>query len=244
MTVTGRWVDDSLDGPCEIVLSTGRPPKASGLVFRNNVLYETRPETPSPANTGHRLDVSKPGRKRRLSYKPVSAAAVDCPLLVASGSRVQESYTRSRDFRATASARLVRADIQMANSAEGETPCGYDLTDHVLRIADKCREDLDVVTAPVGGDLETDLRDAECALSMYYERLEGLYRAYGSFLADGPIPYRPLMTRLGLWQMIVDSRLHAQVSLADFDDLLCKYDTKLTLLSVIAYHHLTSSLSI
>jgi len=39
------------------------------------------------------------------------------------------------------------------------------------------------------------------------------------------------MTRLGLWQMIVDSRLHEHVSLADFDDLLCEYDLKLTLLS-------------
>ncbi|XP_060871406.1 radial spoke head 10 homolog B-like [Metopolophium dirhodum] len=218
-TVTGRWVDDSLDGPCEIVLSTGRPPKASGLVFRKNVLYEPRPDTPPPANTGHRLAVSTPGRKRRLSYKPVAAAAVDCPLLATYGSRVQES----RDFRSTASARLVRADIQLVNSAEGETPCDYDLTDHVLRIADKCREDLDEVTATAGGDLETDLRDAECALSMYDERLAGLYRAYGSFLADGPIPYRPLMTRLGLWQMIVDSRMHEHVSLADFDDLLCEY---------------------
>jgi len=220
--VTGRWVDDSLDGPCEIVLSTGRPPKASGLVFRNNVLYETRPETPPPANTGHRLVASTPGRKRRLSYKPVAATAVDCPLLAAYGSH--EPRTGSRDFRATATARLVRADIQMVNSAEGETPCDYDLTDHVLRIADRCREDSDEVTASVGEVLETDLREAECALSMYDERLAELYRAYGAFLADGPITYRPLMTRLGLWQMIVDSRLNAHVSLADFDDLLCEYD--------------------
>jgi len=229
-TVTGRWVDDSLDGPCEIVLSTGRPPKASGLVFRNNVLYEPRPETPPPANTGHRLAVSTPGRKRRLSYKPVTTGAVDCPLLATYGNRVQGSRD-FRDFRSTASARLVRADIQLVNSAEGETSCDYDLTDHVLRIADKCREDLDEVTTPVGRDLETDLRDAECALSKYDERLAGLYRAYGAFLADRPIPYRPLMTRLGLWQMIVDSRLHEHVSLADFDDLLCEYDIKLTLLS-------------
>jgi len=234
-------VDDSLDGPCEIVLSTGRPPKASGLVFRNNVLYQPRPATPPPTNTGHKLAVSTPGRKRRLSYKPVATVAVDCPLLMTPGGHVQKPHIVSH---ASASARLVRADIQMVNSAEGETSCGYDLTDHVLRIADKCREDLDPAITPVG-DLETDLRDAECALSMYDERLAELYRAYGSFLADRPIAYRPLMTRLGLWQMIVDSRLHVHLSLADFDDLLCEFQCiKLTLLSVITNHHFTSSLTI
>jgi len=218
-TVTGRWVDDSLDGPCEIVLSTGRPPKASGLVFRNNVLYETRPATPPPTNTSHKLAVSIPGRKRRLSYKPVVTTSVGCSLFVSSESRVQQSNISSR---ATKSARLVRADIQMVNSAGEGTLCGYDLTDHVLRIADKCRVDLDAAITPVQ-DLETDLRDAECALSVYDGRLVELYRAYGSFLADGPIAYQPLMTRLGLWQMIIDNHLHVYMSLADFDDLLCEY---------------------
>ncbi|KAL5242331.1 hypothetical protein ACI65C_009741 [Semiaphis heraclei] len=222
-TVTGHWVDDALDGPCEIVLSTGRPPKASGLVFRNNVLYETRPATPPPTNTSHKHAVSTPGRKRRLSYKPVVAASVGCSLFVSSESRVQQSNIGSRaDFRdATKSARLVRADIQMVDSAGEGTSCGHDLTDHVLRMADKCREDPDAAITPVQ-DLETDVRDAECALSVYDERLVELYRAYGSFLADGPIAYRPLMTRLGLWQMIIDNRLHVYTSLADFDDLLCE----------------------
>jgi len=211
-----------LNGLCKIVLSTGRPPKASGLVFHNNVLYETRPATPSPTYTSQKLAVSTPGRKRRLSYKPVVTKSVNGSFFDSSKSRVQESNIGSRDFRATKSARLVRADIQMVNSAGKGTSYGYDLTDHVLRIADKCSEDLDAVSTPVR-DLETDLRDAECALSVYDGRIVELYRAYGSFLADGPITYRPLMTRLGLWQMIVDNRLHVHMSLADFDDLLCEY---------------------
>ncbi|XP_060849598.1 radial spoke head 10 homolog B-like [Rhopalosiphum padi] len=219
-TVTGRWANDSLDGPCEIVLSTGRPPKASGLVFRDNVLYETSPETPTPTSSmSHKLGVSTPGRKRRLSYKPITAISTNCQLLVASGSHDQESSIDSRGFQATTSNRLVRADIQLADQ---ETKCGYDLTDHVLNIAAKCKEKLGVVTTPAL-NLEPDLRDAECALSVYNEHLAELYRVYGAFLADGPITYRPLMTRLGLWQMIIDSRLHVYISLADFDDLLCEY---------------------
>lgn len=218
-TITGRWVNDSLDGPCEIVLSTGRPPKASGLEFCNDVLYETLTATPPPtANTNQKITASTPaGRERRLSYKPVSVIPItNCPLLVTSGSHVQRSYFDSRSFRVTASNRLVRADIQLADQG---TKCGYDLTDHVLKIADMCRDELNVVNTPV---LEPDLRDAEHALSVYNERLAELYKAYGAFLADSPITYRPLMTRLGLWQIIIDNRLHVHISLADFDDLLCE----------------------
>ncbi|KAF0756907.1 radial spoke head 10 B-like, partial [Aphis craccivora] len=216
-TITGRWVNDSLNGPCEIILSTGRPPKASGLEFCNDVLYETLTATPPPtANTSQKTAASIPaGRERRLSYKPVSAIPItNCPLLVNSGNHVQGSYFDSRSFRATASTRLVRADIQLADQG---TKCGYDLTDHVLKIADMCRDELNVVNTPV---LEPDLRDAELALGVYDERLAELYKAYGAFLADGPITYRPLMTRLGLWQIIIDNRLHMHISLADFDDLL------------------------
>lgn len=71
-------------------------------------------------------------------------------------------------------------------------------------------------------DLERELRAAECALESFATHLKELYRAYGAFLADGPVAYRPLMTRLGLWQVLVDSGLHARLSLADFDDLLCE----------------------
>jgi len=219
-TVTGRWADDSLNGPCEIVLSTGRQPKASGLVFRNNVLYETPPATTPPtANVSLKPAISTPGRKRRLSYKTVTAAATDCSLSVVPGSHVRESYVGSRAY---AAPRLVQADIRLENSADEGPTCGYDLTDHVLRMTAKFRAELNVQVTTVV-DLEPDFRDAQCALGMYDKRLEELYRAYGAFLADGPITYRPLMTRLGLWQMIVDSRLHVHVSLADFDDLLCKY---------------------
>lgn len=218
-TVTGRWVNDSLDGPCEIVLSTGRPPKASGLEFRNDVLYETLTKTlPPTANTSRKIATSTPaGRERRLSYKPVSAIRItNCPLLVTSGNHVQGSYFDSHSFRATSSNRLVRADIQLTDQG---TKCGYDLTDHVLKIANTCRDELNMVNTPV---LEPDLRDAERALGVYDERLAELYKAYGAFLADGPITYRPLMTRLGLWQIIIDNRLNVHISLADFDDLLCE----------------------
>lgn len=212
-------MNDSLDGPCKIVLSTGQPPKASGLEFYNDVLYETLTATPLPtANTSQKIAASTPaGRERRLSYKPVTTIPItNCPLLVTSRTHVQGSNFDSRSFRATASNRLVRADIQLADQG---TKCGYDLTDHVLKIADMCRDELNVVNTPV---LEPVFRDAEHTLSVYDERLAELYKVYGAFLADGPITYRPLMTRLGLWQIIIDNNLHVHISLADFDDLLCE----------------------
>ncbi|VVC24206.1 MORN motif [Cinara cedri] len=46
-TVHGHWTDGVLDGPCDIVLSTGRRPLYTNLTFRHNVLYGT--QLPPPA---------------------------------------------------------------------------------------------------------------------------------------------------------------------------------------------------
>lgn len=116
----------------------------------------------------------------------------------------------------------VRADIRLAAAEDGETK--YDLSGHVRRTTAKFLENFGLGTkvAPAV-DLDQELRAAEAVLASYSSQLEELYRAYGAFMADGPVAYRPLMTRLGLWQVLVDSNLHASVSPADFDDLLCEY---------------------
>lgn len=107
--------------------------------------------------------------------------------------------------------RPTRADVRLRSTA------AYDLTGHVRRIV---TAECSANTAAV--DLEQELAAAERALDACADGLHRLYRAYGAFLSAGPVAYRPLMTRLGLWQMLIDANLHARVSLADFDDTLCE----------------------
>lgn len=106
---------------------------------------------------------------------------------------------------------MIRADVQLRPTT------AYNLTGHVQRIvAAKCPANTTTV------DLEQELAATQRVLDTYADALHRLYRVYGAFLSAGPVAYRPLMTRLGLWQMLVDANLHARVSLADFDDTLCE----------------------
>lgn len=186
--ICGLWMDGILDGPCNVVLDTGRQPYYTNLVFRQNVLYGT--ESPSPA------------ANRRTSRIPAYR-----------GCRLPK-----------------RNEIHQRTMEHTET-MAYDLSGHVRRIADKCTEGAaqislhraDSATA-VTDYSEPELQAAELALGSCMDQLRNLYEA---FSADGGSPvivYRTLMTRFGLWRMLIGCGLHAQVSLADFDELLCKYD--------------------
>lgn len=223
--VRGSWSDDVLDGPCKIVLGTGRLASSSGLEFRRNVLYETptaatRPATnsndrklpvPSPGRGGSRLPVPSPGRGgSRLSARSVETVSRSFQSLckplpeVAGNDYGQKGHG-------------IRANIPSV--AVGAAAC--DLSGHVRRLAAAAAAETTMYSAgTIAIDPELELRAVELAIAVYADRLEELYRTYGAFLADGPVAYRPLMTRLGLWQMLIDSGLHVRISLADFDDLL------------------------
>lgn len=218
-TVRGRWINDVLDGPCEIVLSTGKQPMYVGLSFKKNVLYGTPSPATVPSTAGRNNNNNKYGRQAVWTAgrgRPLPTGSTETavsqfrwpceprPLVVPGGSKGQ---------------RPVRANVRLTN----ERPSACDLVGHVRKITGACAANSASRKGHNGpADLETELGNARIALEKYAGRLEEIYRAYGAFLADGPVTYRPLMTRLGLWQMLVDNRLHARVSLADFDDILCK----------------------
>lgn len=110
-----------------------------------------------------------------------------------------------------------RSDHMIRTNVQLQPTTAYNLTGHVQRIvAAKCPANTTTV------DLEQELTASQRVLDTYADALHRLYRAYGAFLSAEPVAYRPLMTRLGLWQMLVDANLHARVSLADFDDTLCE----------------------
>jgi len=216
-TIRGRWTDDALDGPCEIVLATDKASRFAGLVFRHNVLY-VPPPPPAISRTatgrGCTVSVSAVGRDRaRPGAKPATNTVHfqhPCEPRIVRG-------------------HLVRANIRLTAAADAWTV--GDLTGHVRKMAAKCSKDVEcrsfnAVASPPTMDMEPELRATALALNTHWDQLQELYRAYGTFLANGPVAYRPTMTRLGLWQLLVDSRLHAVLSLADFDDLLCEYKTR------------------
>lgn len=228
----GNWSNDVLDGPCEIVLCTGRRPGCSGLNFRRGVLYETSPLPQQPTidrslrtrttGRGRGLPTRRTRRGVQLSDRSAETASRSFRGPCQPGLPVSAGNdgVRHPDGAATTDPRLVRANVPLA--ADKETAC--DLTGHVRRLAAECLKDTTAGSSCIGAavDPELELQAAGCAIETHADRLEALYRAYGSFLADGTVAYRPLLTRLGLWQMLIDSCLHARISLADFDDLLCE----------------------
>lgn len=251
----GSWSDDVLNGPCEIVLCTGRRPDRAGLAFRRNVLYETPPPAPAPtrppavvrvadfrdrglpvpttpaaaaaAARGH----SHPVRATVRGVRPRSTRAAEtttppfrgpCKPVLPGGSAAAGNDDVQWSDGAGAGARRARANIPLTC----DTGAACDLTGHVRRlVAARSAGTAEPFCAGAAVDPESELRAAEHAIHAYADRLDRLYRTYGAFLADGgggPVTYRPLLTRLGLWQMLIDGRLHARISLADFDDLLCE----------------------
>ncbi|XP_025425103.1 uncharacterized protein LOC112694003 isoform X2 [Sipha flava] len=221
----GNWSDDVLNGPCEIILRTGRRPSCSGLEFRRGVLYETSPPLPASRRTtidrGHRIPSRTANRGVRLSVEPVKTASQSLCTPVFSGSAGNDDVQQAKGA-AIPSPRLVRVNVPL--TADKETAC--DLTGHVRRLVAQCSDGtVDTSCIGVVVDPELELRDAERAIEAHADQLQALYRAYGAFLAESTVVYRPLLTRLGLWQMLIDSYLHARISLADFDDLLCEYAT-------------------
>lgn len=244
--IRGHWVDDVLDGPCEIILSDGRRPNYSGLRFRQNVLYGTpSPPPPMPVPVPKttfrrgRAGIRFPVVQCRRFPVPITSQCHRLPVAIPKSTT---SFRRPCDRQITETAvtgnnirmsddngsNLVRADVRLTTTDE-ET--SYDLTGHVRKMASVRAENYEFCdqynpchrVSAVVVDSESQIRAAESVLKTHTNHLKELYRAYGAYLANGPIVYRPLMTRLGLWQMIINSGLHARVSLADFDDLLCKY---------------------
>lgn len=233
-TVHGRWLNDVLDGPCDIVLSTGLRPSSTGLEFHSNVLYGPAPPLPSPpitsqVNRGRRLPFSTKGRGNRRLPAPTVVSERQLPpvilpksssslfhspckprLAVINGNDVQSASHKNPDPQS------VRVHIPLTVT---DIHTAYNLTGHVQKMAAKYSE----ISLKPALDLQLELRTVECTLKVYADRLAWMYRAYGTFLADGRVTYQPLMIRFGLWQLLIDNQLHARISLADFDDLLCKY---------------------
>lgn len=197
-TVHGRWTEDALDGPCNVVLSTGRRPNHTNLVFRQNVLHGTRPSAPAVVR----------GTSR---YAPGPSA----PAVV-----------RGRRLPA---ARRNKVDPVTVEPAE---TIAYDLSGHVRRASDKwctnsavqvCVRGAASASTVIADDSETEIRAAELALGSSLSRLRDVYRAFSTDGGRPVIVYRTLMTRLGLWRMLVDCGLHGRVSLVDFGQSLCEH---------------------
>lgn len=193
-TVHGRWTDDALDGPCDIVLSTGRRPNHIDLVFRRNVLYGTRPSAPAvvrgasrypPGPAAHRG--RRPPAARRNKVHPGTTEPTEAMAYDLSG-----HVRRTSDKCANSAAQI---DFRRATSS----------------------------TTAITTDSDTELRAAELALGSYLGRLRDLYGAFSADGCSPVIVYRTHMTRLGLWRMLIDYGLHARVSLVDFGELLCEY---------------------
>lgn len=212
----GRWVDDVLDGPCEIVLSNGEQPDCVGLSFEKNVLYEKPPPLPSKP-VGRNINNNNYGR-------PLAKTVVrGRPLPTRSADTIVHRFGQPCEPRPPQTVpdgrkepRPVRANVRLTDDGRP------DLAGHVCRTTGACSANSDSAGVADGIRSETELRNAQLALDKYADRLKEIYRAYGAFLAKGPVTYRPLMTRLGLWQMLIDNRLYTLVSLADFDDILCE----------------------
>lgn len=182
-----------LDGPCDIVLSTGRKPLHSNLLFRQNVLHGTQPPPPAVVRrTPQGLPSPAAQRDRRLSMTK-------------------------------------RKDVQ-PRTKEPVVETGYDLSGHVQRMTDKCMTGVTeyglratTSATTVTDNSDSELRAVQFALGSYLGRLRDLYETFSIDCGGPAIVYRTLMTRLGLWRMLMDCGLHARLSLAKFDELLCKY---------------------
>lgn len=193
------------------------PSSSAGFVFQHNILYE--PPTPSPPppakNRRRRFMTSSVGRAPRLLVQPETKTSVfhlTCKpqLSIFIGDEIKKSNE-------VIGPGLIKANFYLKTIDEWST---YNLNSHVLNIVSTYSEDVKFDDLTV--NLISEFESAENAFRQYLNRIKDLYQAYGTFLADGLITYQPLMTRLGLWQMLIDNNLHAQLSLADFDDLLCK----------------------
>lgn len=222
-TIRSRWVDDALDGPCVIDSYTGQTIDTPGLVFRRNVLYGPPPVPPVARTVGRSrvLSVSTiVGRDRPETRVSQFRRPCEPRLSFGAGSNVRSSEDGSGPG-------LVRVDVRLTGAADVCSTC--DLTGHVRKMAAKRSENVEhgrepgAAAAADSPNAVSELRAAQSALDACSGRLDELYTAYGAFLGNGPVACRPTMTRLGLWQILVDSRLHAVVSLADFDDLLCEW---------------------
>lgn len=133
-TVRGRWVDDALDGPCEIVLSNGRRPGSSGLAFRRNVLYETPPPPPAP-RTGFRHSAWTAGRGLRPQL-PTSVQTAGSAFKLPCGPRPPALVVPHRSNTGGPGPRLVRANVCLMDVDAGTVH--VDLTGHVRRAVSKC----------------------------------------------------------------------------------------------------------
>lgn len=239
MTISGRWSDDVLSGPCKIVLLNNKSAYPStGTVIRNTIFYAS-PFPKSTGITGRKLFVSTVNRDRRLTAAAnakTNNSQLQYPCKprspVVAEKSVQNCYDCCRRIR------LVPIDLPLI--AEESVKNMIDLMGHLEKMAAKRLKNDEyrfkyrpsLVTGRTD-DLKLEFQAAEFALETYLDRLKELYRAYGAFLADGPVTYRPIMTRLGLWQILIDNRLHARLSLADFDNLLCEYIIRRIIQSLI-----------
>lgn len=224
-----------------MILSTGQSPSCSGLVFRHNILFETPKPSPSSLTKIRRLPAPTITSKRRLTVQSemkTSVFQLPCePRLhpvITTGNGIEKSNNNGNRPR-----NLIRSNFRLMTVDEGLTT--YDLTCHVRKLvqANKCSENVEFDL----NDFKLELESARCAFRQYTNLLKDLYHAYGAFLADGPITYQPLMTRLGLWQMLIDNNLHARLSLSDFDDLLCEYWKQTILLLFIALLYIMTVLN-
>lgn len=222
----GRWVDDQLDGPCDIVLSNGRRPPNLGLSFYQGVLYET----PSTEAVVRRERVAKGGRRRtvtatsggRSDAKPATRPE-PAPVRVHLPVVADDVACDLTGHALKTAARCAAAKAAKSVVAEGTVAkCMEDTVSKCTAVT--VAKNVGGATQPDAERLTAELAAVDIAIRAHLPRIRDLYHAYSAFLVDRPESRTRelLMTRLGLWQLLIDHGLHVKVSLADFDDALCE----------------------
>lgn len=183
-----------------------------GLVFQRNVLYEP----PRPKKNSRRgfpiLPVNRVSRLPAISETNISVFNIPCKPKISFS--IEDEVIKPIEISCPG---LIKANYHLKMIDEWST---YNLNSKVLKIVAKFSEDVKFSNFTI--NLKLELESAEHAFGQYLNQIKNLYQVYGSFLADGLVTNQPLMTRLGLWQMLIDNKLYSRISLADFDELLCK----------------------